>query len=149
MTGTMKTNRLARILRLVTTLQSGQSYSVEELGRVTGVSRRTVYRDLKVVQKAGIPCQYLGSRRRYAIDPSFFLPPSNLGDVEALALLLLVHKMGGYLQHPLTCAARHAAIKVENSLPERLKEFCSRALSVVRVKPAPQRDSSSFDRFFL
>jgi predicted DNA-binding transcriptional regulator YafY len=43
----------------------------------------------------------------------------------------------------------HAAIKVENALPERLKEFCSKALSVVTVKPAPQWDASSLDRLFL
>ncbi len=145
----METNRLARILRLVTALQSGRSYSVEELCQITGVSRRTVFRDLRLVQKAGIPCQYLGSRRRYAIDPSFFLPPPNLNSEEALGLLLLAHKMRGHLQHPLTQPAMHAALKVENGLPEELKEFCSRALSVVTVKPAPRWDESSLEELFL
>jgi predicted DNA-binding transcriptional regulator YafY len=145
----MATNRLARILRLVTALQSGRSYSVEELCQITGVSRRTVFRDLRLVQKAGIPCQYLGSRRRYAIDPSFFLPPPNLSSEEALGLLLLAHKMRGHLQLPLTQPAVYAALKVENGLSEDLKDFCSRALSAITVKPAHQWDEPSFDKLFL
>jgi len=114
-----------------------------------GVSRRTIYRDLREVRRSGIPCRYLASKRCYRIEPSVFLPALNLNGEEALGLLLLAHKMRGHLQQPLAQAATRAAIKVESALAEKQRKFCSRALSAVTVKPAPQWDAASLDTFFL
>jgi len=145
---TMDNKRFARVLRIMLALQSGQAYSTGDLAQITGVSRRTVFRDLQDLQNAGIPCHYLGRRRRYAIDPSFCLAPTNLNTKEALGLLLLTRKMSQHLEHPLSESIMHAALKIGNTLPGEMKEFCNKALSAVTVKPAPQWDAFSLDRYF-
>ena len=51
----MSISRIYRILRLITLLQSGRGYSADELAEELEVSRRTVFRDLNVLEMAHIP----------------------------------------------------------------------------------------------
>jgi predicted DNA-binding transcriptional regulator YafY len=50
----MSVSRIYRLLRLITMLQSGQSFTVEQLSAELEVSRRTVFRDLNVLEMARI-----------------------------------------------------------------------------------------------
>ncbi len=50
--------RLKRLLRLIGILRSAEPKTAEELARLLGVSRRTVFRDLDLLSEAGIPYEY-------------------------------------------------------------------------------------------
>ena len=145
----MDTNRFARVLRIMLALQSGRAYSISDLARITGVTRRTVFRDLEELQKAGIPCHYRGKQQQYAIDQSFCLPTSKLTPKEALGLILLTQKIRQHVQHPLSDSVLNAALKIESTLSDDIKDFCSKALSAVTVKPAPQWDALALDKIFM
>jgi hypothetical protein len=47
-----------RLIRLLELLQGRLAYDAPALARELGVTKRTVYRDLYVLQLAGIPCHY-------------------------------------------------------------------------------------------
>ncbi len=52
----MDVSRIHRLLRLITLLQSGRGYTATDLARELEVSRRTVFRDLNVLEMAHHCC---------------------------------------------------------------------------------------------
>ena len=70
-------------------LQSGRRYDADGLADGLTVSRRTLFRDLKMLEAAGIPFEYDKKSKQYQINKDYFLPPINLTVGEALALMLL------------------------------------------------------------
>ena len=145
----MKTSRVSRVMQIVTTLQTGRGYTTAELSRMFGVSRRTLFRDLKELQNIGIQPKFCRLRQPrssqatgYTIASSpgepGFLPPINLNLQEALGLLLLVHKMRSQIQLPFKNAALLAALKIESNLPPRVRRYCERALTKISAKTLAQ-----------
>ena len=85
-TGNRETHRISRIVQILTTLQSGHGYSVDDPTKILGVSRRTVFRDLKELQAIGVPYRFDSKTGGYTIDLEYFLPPVDLNLPEALSL---------------------------------------------------------------
>ncbi len=144
----MKASRISRVVQLLTTLQSGESYAVGDLAKMFGTSRRTVFRDLKELQTIGVPYHYNAKTGSYAIDPEFFLPPIDLNLQEALGLLLLVHKASGQIQLPFKNSALLAALKIENNLPVKIRQYCNTALQNISTRVGPQAPSKMLDKTF-
>lgn len=138
-------------MQILTTLQAGESCTVQELSRIFGTSRRTIFRDLRDLQAIGVPCHYDPKTGRYAINPEYFLPPADLNLREALALLLLTHTVSERMQMPFKKSALVAALKIENNLPEQVRQYCSVALRNISAGPDGQeaiRQNARFDRVF-
>ena len=147
----MKNSRISRIIQLLTTMQAGKSYAVEDLSKMFGTSRRTIFRDLKELQAIGVPYRFDSDAGGYVIDPEFFLPPVDLDLKEALSLLLLVHKVRGEIQLPFSRSAMLAALKIENNLPPNIRRYCNIALkniSAVVGAQAPVESSGGLDAVF-
>jgi len=144
----MKVGRISRIVQLLTTLQSGQGYSANELAELLGVSRRTLFRDLAELAAIGVPYHFDAKCGGYRIDPAFFLPPIDLTLPEALSLLLLVHRAGPELPLPFKNSALVAGLKVENNLPAGLRQYCNTALRYVTVRTGPQAPMDLLDQVF-
>jgi len=117
-----RTSRVNRIVQIMAALQGGKNHTATELSRLFGVSRRTLFRDLKEIQDIG----------------GGFLPPINLNLQEALGLLLLVHKMRRTIQLPFKHSALVAAMKIESVLPPRVRRYCESALAKISAKASPQ-----------
>ena len=59
---------------------------IEDIARTVGMSKRTVYRDLKALEgELGMPLWSEGGR--WGVEGSGFLPPLKLTRAEAMALL--------------------------------------------------------------
>ena len=144
----MKENRISRVIRILTALQSSQNFTVDELADLFGVSRRTVFRDLKELDLLGIPYACDSKTHRYSISPEFFLPPIDLNLTEALSLCLLIHKAGQLTQMPFADSALRAMLKVENNLPAKVKSYCNIAMENVSVKSAPAAQMNLLDKTF-
>jgi proteasome accessory factor B len=144
----MKTSRISRVVQLLTTLQSGESYAVGDLAKMFGTSRRTVFRDLKELQTVGVPYHYNAKTGSYAIDPEFFLPPIDLNLQEALGLLLLVHKASNQIQLPFKNSALLAALKIENNLPVKIRQYCNTTLQNISIRVDPQASINLLDKTF-
>ncbi|MHC4104227.1 MAG: helix-turn-helix transcriptional regulator, partial [Planctomycetota bacterium] len=144
----MKSSRISRVVQILTTLQAGKSYAVSDLSRIFGTSRRTVFRDLKELRDIGVPYHYDSETGGYTIEPEFFLPPIDLNLQEALSLLLLVHKASNQMQLPFKNSTLLAALKIENNLPAKIKQYCNTALRNVSVRLGAQAPAKSLDTVF-
>ena len=132
----------------MTTLQAGKSYAVGDLSKLFGTSRRTIFRDLKELQAIGVPYHYDAKTGGYTIEPEFFLPPVDLNLQEALSLLLLAHKAGRQIQLPFRKSALLAALKIENNLPAKIRQYCNLALQNISTVSGAQAPTDILDRTF-
>jgi proteasome accessory factor B len=152
-----------RRMQILTALQTGRGHTVAELSRLFGVSRRTLFRDLREIRTIGIqplynrpqrPTESKNANGGYTIAPGStgLLLPVNLNLQEALGLLLLAHKMRGPLQLPFKHSVLLAAMKIESSLPPRIRRYCEHALAKISAKVAaqasPQRIEGGLDHIF-
>ncbi len=147
----MKRSRISRVMQILTTLQAGKSYAVSDLSKMFGTSRRTIFRDLKELQAIGVPFHYDARTGGYTIEPEFFLPPVDLSLQEALGLLLLAHKTRDQIQTPFKNSVLWAALKIENNLPARIRQYCNTALQNISTRPcaqAPVTHSAGLDKTF-
>jgi len=132
-------------------LQAGKSYAVSDLSKMFGTSRRTIFRDLKELQAIGVPFHYDAKTGGYIIEPEFFLPPVDLSLQEALGLLLLVHKARDQIQLPYKNSALLAALKIENNLPAKIRQYCNTALRNISIRVGAQtlfQHSADLDKTF-
>ena len=147
----MKNSRISRIIQLLTTMQSGKSYAVEDLSKMFGTSRRTIFRDLKELQAIGVPYHFDSDTGGYVIGPEFFLPPVDLDLKEALSLLLLVHKVRDEIQLPFSKSAMLAALKIQNNLPPNIRRYCNTVLKNISATvgaQAPVQSHGGLDAVF-
>jgi proteasome accessory factor B len=144
----MKLGRISRIVRILTLLQSGHSYSVDKFASILGVSRRTFFRDMKELEAIGVPYHFDTKTGGYNLDPEYFLPSVDLTLQEALSLLLLVHKGRNHLPLPFKNSALLAGLKVENNLPAEIRRYCSASLAGISIKPDRHAPMDVLDRVF-
>ncbi len=144
----MEVNRIHRPLKLITLLRSGRGLGVDSLAERLGVSRRTVFRDLKMLERAGVPYQFDRERSEYSISDTFFLPPLHLELEEAAALLLITRKFLSQQVHPLYRHALSAALKIESSLPASWIDHCGELLDGISIRWPPTSSTEIIsDRF--
>lgn len=144
----MKIGRIGRVVKLLTTLQSGKKYGIKELMEVLEVSRRTVFRDLGELEKIGVPFYYDAGTKSYEIDPAYYLQPVDLKLQEALSLLMLVHKTVKFIPIPFQQSAVMAGLKIENNLPVSVREYCGMSLENVSFKKAQCEWCDNLDELF-
>lgn len=144
----MKVSRITRVMKILTALQSGKKYTVEQLTKTFGTSRRTVFRDLKELSAIGVPYRYDQVDGGYTIDPDFFLPPIDLNLQEALSLLILVHKTRDQIQLPFKHSALLAGLKIENNLPVKMRAYCNTALKSISTYATAQAELGTLDKVF-
>lgn len=105
-----------------------------ELARELNVSRRTLFRDLNMLEAAGIP--YLFSHDDgYKVAPSFFLPPMNLKVSEAMGLMMLAKTAAAQKPAPMTAPAIDAVRKLIALMPAPIRDVTSEMMSRVSVRP--------------
>ena len=133
----MLTNRITRLLKLITLLQADVPWAGDALAGQLDISKRTLYRDLKTLEEAGIPCKSKGGGR-YKIQDGFFLPPITLAPGEVLGLMQLIRFVGQHRERPFHAHALSAIYKLISTVPQDLRETCSQMLSNVSVEPDPK-----------
>ena len=77
-------NRMARVLGVLNLIQSRGRWNAKAIADELLVSERTVYRDLEVLEFAGVPWYFDESESAYRVRPDFRFPTLNLTDEEAL-----------------------------------------------------------------
>lgn len=78
--------RLARLTAILTQLQSKRIVTAREISEKHQVSIRTVYRDIRTLEKSGIPV-YAEEGKGYSIMEGYKLPPVMFTEEEANALI--------------------------------------------------------------
>lgn len=113
--------RVHRLLRIITLIQSGR-WNAKQLAAECGTTIRTIYRDLKMLEGAGVPYYYDSDSGVYHIRREFFMPPVDLTLQESLALVSLAGQVGGREQIAFMKPLEQVAQKILARLPKRLKD---------------------------
>ena len=141
-------SRVYRLLPLVTLLQGRRSYTADDLAAELEVSRRTVFRDLNMLEMARIPYYFDEETRGYRISRHFFLPPVNLTFGEALALLVVTGRLRDTGHMPLLDEARRAGMKIESALPEAVCRHVGPLIERLQVRSSPAARHEGIDGLF-
>ena len=134
--------RIARLLQLLLALGAGRCPNARQLAEACEVSRRTIYRDLDVLELAGVPVRYRPDRQGYELPSGYAFTPPALDELEAAALLVAAGQADDGLG--LAPAARTAARKLFLTLPTEVRERVRGLLETVGPHapvspPAPDR----------
>ncbi len=130
----MYLTRITRIIKLLGVLQSGRGFNTRQLSEQCGVNRRTIFRDLEALREANVPVVFSTERNEYHIPGSYFLPPTSFTAEEAMAVMVLCHELGDEGQLPFVSPARSAAVKLENSLPGKLRDYLRTVARAVTIR---------------
>ncbi len=131
-------SRLQRLLRIMGLLQSGRVYNSKDLAEICGVSRRTVFRDLRTLQDSDVPLQYDERKQGYSFSLPTYLPPTNFTLDETLSLLILCDELGHRSRGvPFSRSAQTAAFKLVSNLPRHLREKVGELAESISVRIDP------------
>jgi proteasome accessory factor B len=144
-----KPHRINRLLTILGALQSTPCCNTRDLSKLLGVSKRTIYRDLFVIRKAGVLCRYNNQVDGYTIDPRFHLFVQTLTQQEALSLLLFAYKMRNHIHIPFADSALRSALKIQANLSDSVKQYCNAALQKISIKADPQVGLDLLDNIFM
>ncbi|MEU4151598.1 YafY family protein [Streptomyces sp. NPDC026659] len=118
----MTTDTPARLLRLLSLLQTPREWPGGELADRLGVSRRTVRRDIERLRELGYPVQAtLGAVGGYRLVAGKAMPPLLLDDEEAVAIAVGLRAGAGHAVAGVDEASVRALAKLEQVLPARLR----------------------------
>ncbi|MHB9753221.1 helix-turn-helix transcriptional regulator [Streptomyces sp. BYX5S] len=116
------TDTPARLLSLLSLLQTPREWPGGELADRLGVSRRTVRRDIDRLRDLGYPVQAtLGADGGYRLVAGKALPPLVLDDEEAVAIAVGLRAGAGHAVEGVEEASVRALAKLEQVLPSRLR----------------------------
>ncbi|WP_030377382.1 MULTISPECIES: helix-turn-helix transcriptional regulator [unclassified Streptomyces] len=118
----MATDTPARILTLLSLLQSPREWPGGELAERLGVSRRTVRRDVERLRELGYPVRASrGADGGYRLVAGTAMPPLVLDDEEAVAIAVGLRAGAGHAVEGVDEASVRALAKLEQVLPSRLR----------------------------
>lgn len=135
----MSMDRISRILQLIVYLQGRVPLTSRELMDRLEVSRRTLFRDLKMLELAGIP-YYHEAGQGYRLGKGYYLPPVSLTVPETLGLMLLAKSTQARRRAPMGQAAVSAIAKLTATVPDEIREACTDMLAQVSVDHGAQLD---------
>ncbi|MGX5189162.1 helix-turn-helix transcriptional regulator [Streptomyces avermitilis] len=122
----MTTDTPARLLQLLSLLQTPREWPGGELSDRLGVSRRTVRRDIDRLRELGYPVQATkGSDGGYRLVAGKAMPPLVLDDEEAVAIAVGLRAGAGHAVEGVDEASVRALAKLEQVLPSRLRHRVS------------------------
>ena len=139
----MKPKRVERLLTLIQALQSGRSKTADDLAELAGVSRRTIFRDLELLDRAGIRFVYDRETRRYSAEQTTLLRPVTLTHPEALALMLGIRQLLSSRLMPDESVAASAGLKLESMLPPAIRDYCGPLLERIEIRGDPASEPES------
>jgi predicted DNA-binding transcriptional regulator YafY len=134
-----KRDRLARLLSVASILYSRGSgeagVAVQDIADLTGMTTRTVYRDIRALEdELGMPIFQAG-RGRYGIEKKYFLPPLRLSVPEAIVLFLASRLIARWSDE-YDQAVVSAFTKLADLLPQPIaRHVAATMLSVGRADP--------------
>lgn len=122
----MTTDTPARLLQLLSLLQTPREWPGGELAERLGVSRRTVRRDIDRLRELGYPVQAAkGADGGYRLVAGKAMPPLVLDDEEAVAIAVGLRAGAGHAVEGVDEASVRALAKLEQVLPARLRHRVS------------------------
>ncbi|MFQ5570853.1 MAG: helix-turn-helix transcriptional regulator [Rhodothermales bacterium] len=115
-------NRTERLFALILLLQNRPSLTSRDLAEHFGVSRRTIFRDLRALSESGVPLTY-ADKGGYEILEGYQLPPLMLTARQAATLLIGTEFMKLQSDASLRKDADEVGLKIRSVLPNEVRQY--------------------------
>lgn len=139
-----RSDRLFRLLHALRTLP--QPVTAERLAEETGVSARTLYRDIQALRAAGALIDGEAGYG-YSLTEDVAMPPQSFDRYEIEALVLGLAEVASRGDRVLAKAAEGALAKIRGSLPERQQQQVLHAVTKVHRFRKPKTAGSDLRPF--
>ncbi len=136
---------IERVIKLLTLLQGSKHLNASLLADALNVTERTVYRDLKRLEKGGIPIRFDEAKGGYSIERRMFLPPVEFTTEEVCAMLLLCDSDALGDDVPLVQPASSGAAKLRAMLPESIRDMIDEVMPRVQLHYAATEGEGAGD----
>lgn len=127
-------NKTERLFALVLLLQNRPNMTSKDLAEHFGVSRRTIFRDLRTLSESGVPLTY-AEGGGYEILEGYQLPPLMFSAREAATLLMGTAFTKLQPDPSLRADADEVALKIRSVLPEPVREYIDRLQDYTVIAP--------------
>jgi predicted DNA-binding transcriptional regulator YafY len=141
-------NRIDRLTAILVQLQSKKIVTAQEVADHFEISLRTVYRDMRALEEAGIP---LGAEagKGYFIMEGYHLPPVMFSQEEANALVLGAKLIEGQTDSSIKKHFTEAMFKIKSVLKSAGKDELEKLESQIEVRHYAPAPSDDFPNNFL
>ncbi len=127
-----KSPRLSRLTSIITLLQSKSLITAPEIGRRFNISIRTVYRDIRALERSGIPVVTLDGKG-YTLLDGYKLPPVMFTESEAFALItsekIILHNKDSSLSRSFSAAVEKIKAVLKSSSKQKA-EFLNKRVHI-------------------
>jgi len=117
-------NRIDRVSAILIHLQTKKFVTAEEIAKRFDISKRTIYRDLKALEEAGVPLGAEPGKGYYLVD-GYHLPPVMFTREEASAMLTAEKMVEKLTDHSVARHFQSAMMKIRSVLPDKEKQYIS------------------------
>ena len=132
--------RISRLITILTELQSDRISTAAQLAEKFSVSTRTIYRDIRTLEEAGVPV-VIEEGRGFSLMEHYRLPPVSFTESEANALITAEQLVLTSNDTSLSKAYREAVTKIKAVLRHSMKSKAN--LLAERVQVLPAEDSKN------
>lgn len=134
--------RLARLSAIITQLQSKKIVTAKSIAEKYNVSIRTVYRDIRTIEKSGIPVITVEGKG-YSIMEGYYLPPVMFTEEEAIALITAGQLIVKNKDKSLSESYQSAITKTKAVLKNRQKEKTEFLTSRLQIRDNTSLENTS------
>jgi predicted DNA-binding transcriptional regulator YafY len=136
------TRRISRLTAILTQLQSKRILTSKTLAEKFGVSIRTIYRDIKVLEQAGVPI-YTEDGKGYSLMDGYRIPPVMFTENEANALITIEQLVMKNSDSSLITAYSEAINKIKAVLLYATKDKIELLANRIAISPAMPKTTIS------
>ena len=115
-------NRIDRISAILIHLQTKKIVKASELSERFNISLRTVYRDMKALEEAGVPIGSEAGKGYYIVD-GYHLPPVMFSNEEAISMLIGEKLINNLADKETKKNYNEAMFKIRSVLQDSEKDF--------------------------
>ncbi len=141
-------NRIDRLTAILIQLQSKKVVTAKEIADRFEISLRTVYRDVRALEEAGVPLGAEAGTGYFILD-GYHLPPVMFSQEEANALVLGAKLIEEQTDSSIKKHFNEAMYKIKSVLKSDEKEGLEKLESQIRVEHIPKQQNDDFPNNFL
>lgn len=141
-------NRIDRLTAMLIQLQTKKLITAQEIASHFDISLRTVYRDVRALEEAGVPIGAEAGKGYFIMD-GYHLPPVMFSEEEANALVLGAKLIEGQTDKSIKEHFSGAMLKIKSVLKSAQKDGLEKLEEQIRVSQPPIQVDDQFPNNFM